>query len=179
VCVGGIPLLHPTEEGEPMISIESLKNVEMLIGLSDEQLERVAAICEKKVYNAGDVIVRENDTSGDIYIIHKGSAEVILSGGQITAETLVAPGPRSIISLGQGQVFGEVALIDMGPRSATVRCTSDGTELYVIHRDDFIRLCEEDTDIGYKVMRNLAADLSFKLRHRNLSWKAEVQEGES
>jgi hypothetical protein len=41
----------------------------------------------------------------------------------------------------------------------------------VIRRDDFIQLCEQDTDIGYKVMRNLAADMSFKLRHRNLSWK--------
>jgi CRP-like cAMP-binding protein len=64
-----------------------------------------------------------------------------------------------------------MALIDMGLRSATVRCTKDGTELYVLHRDEFIQLCEEDTDIGYKVMRNLAADMSFKLRHRNLSWK--------
>ena len=63
-----------------------------------------------------------------------------------------------------------MSLIDMGPRSATVRCTSDGSQLYVIRRDDFVALCEEDSDIGYKVMRNLAAELSFKLRHRNLSW---------
>jgi CRP-like cAMP-binding protein len=59
----------------------------------------------------------------------------------------------------------------MGPRSATVRCSADASQLYVLRRNDFIRLCEQDTDIGYKVMRNLAADLSFKLRHRNLSWR--------
>ena len=153
-----------------MVTIDALKRVEILIGLSNEQLAGVATICQIKVFNAGDTIVREREPSSEIYIIKKGSAQVRLSGGRITAETLAAPGPQAIISLGQGQIFGEMALIDMGLRSATVQCTADDTELYVIRRDDFIHLCEQDTDIGYKVMRNLAADLSFKLRHRNLSW---------
>lgn len=153
-----------------MVTVDSLKRVEILIGLTDEQLARVAAICETKTYGDQDIIVRVNEPSDEIYVIHKGSAEVVLSGGHVTAESLAAPGPRAVISMGQGQIFGEMALIDMGPRSATVRCTGNKTELYVIHRDDFIRLCEQDSDLGYKVMRNLAADLSFKLRHRNLSW---------
>lgn len=154
------------------ITVDALRHVEILTGLTDEQLARVAAICHEKAYNAGEVIVHENEPSGEIYIIHQGNAQVSVAGTKITAETLAAPGPKALISLGQGQVFGEMALIDMGPRSATVECTSDGTELYVIRRDDFVRLCEQDTDIGYRVMRNLAADLSFKLRHRNLSWKS-------
>lgn len=154
-----------------MITVDSLKRVELLIGLTDEQLARVADICQKRLVNAGEVIVREHEPSSEIYIINSGNVQVDLSGGRITAETLAAPGPQALISLGQGQIFGEMSLIDMGLRSATVRCTSDATELYVIRRSDFVRLCEEDTDIGYKVMRNLAADMSFKLRHRNLSWK--------
>ena len=153
-----------------MVTIDSLKRVEILIGLTDAQLARVAAICQEKVYDAGEIIVREREPSTEVYIIHSGSPEVQLSGMRVTAETLAAPGPQAIISLGQGQVFGEVALIDMGPRSATVCCNVDGTRVYVIRRDDFVQLCEQDTDIGYKVMRNLAADLSFKLRHSNLSW---------
>ena len=154
-----------------MITVESLKRVEILNALSDTQLASVAAICSKRVYNAGDIVVREREPSDEIYIIHKGNAQVSVSGRSVTAEALSAPEPTSLISLGQGQIFGEMALIDMGPRSATVQCTSDGTELYVISRSDFVELCENDTDIGYKVMLNLAADLSFKLRHRNLSWR--------
>lgn len=154
-----------------MIPIDSLKRVEILSDLSSEQLTRVAAICQIKVYSAGNIIVREFEPSDEIYIINKGTAQVSIGAPKVTAEALVGQGPASLISLGQGQIFGEMSLIDMGPRSATVRCTSDGTELYIIRRDDFVRLCEEDTTIGYKVMRNLAADLSFKLRHRNLSWK--------
>lgn len=154
-----------------MVTIDSLRRVEVLAGLTDQQLARVAAICHIKTYDAQDVIVHEGEPSGDIYVIHTGSVEIVLASSQVTAETLAAPGPKAIVSLGQGQVFGEMALIDMGPRSATVRCTADASQLYVIHRDDLSQLCEQDTDIGYKVMRNLAADLSFKLRHRNLSWR--------
>ena len=156
-----------------MVTVESLKRVEILIGLTDEQLARVLQICQTRVYQNQDIIVREREPSDEIYVINRGSAEVILSGGRVTAEALAAPGPDAVISLGQGQIFGEMALIDMGPRSATVRCTSDGSELYVIRREEFIQLCEQDTDIGYKVMRNLAAELSFKLRHRNLSWRSD------
>lgn len=154
-----------------MITVNALKRVEILNGLSDEQLTRVGEICKTVIYNSGEVIVREFEPSDEIYVINKGSAQVQIGASQVTAETLSAPGPMAAVAIGQGQIFGEMALIDMGPRSATVQCTSDGTELYVIRRDDFVSLCEQDTDIGYKVMRNLAADLSFKLRHRNLSWK--------
>ncbi len=154
-----------------MITIDSLKRIEILNDLSNEQLASVAAICTKKVYDSGDIVVREREPSDEIYIIHRGNTQVSITGTLVTAEALSVPEPTSLISLGQGQIFGEMALIDMGPRSATVQCTSDGTELYIIHRNDFVELCEKNTDIGYKVMRNLAADLSFKLRHRNLSWR--------
>lgn len=162
-----------------MITIDSLRRIEVLTGLTDGQLARVAAICQVRTYSAQDIIVHEGDPSDDIYVIHTGSVEIVLSSNQITAETLAVPlrdataekTPQAIVSLGQGQVFGEMALIDMGPRSATVRCTTDGSQLYVIRRDSLLQLCEQDTGIGYKVMKNLAADLSFKLRHRNLSWR--------
>jgi CRP-like cAMP-binding protein len=61
-----------------------------------------------------------------------------------------------------------MALVDRGPRSATVRCVTDAT-LNVIERDAFENLCQSSAQIGMVVYRNLAADLSFKLRHRHLS----------
>jgi len=154
-----------------MITTDSLKRVEILSDLTNDQLARVAAICQEKTCEKDDIIVKELEPSDEIYIIHTGTAQVSIAETSVTAETLAASGPTALISLGQGQIFGEMALIDMGPRSATVRITSPKADLYVIRRDDFVELCETDTDIGYKVMRNLAADLSFKLRHRNLSWK--------
>ena len=154
-----------------MVPIDSLRRVEILAGLTDEQLARVASICQVVTCQSQENVVREGDPSNDLYVIHRGSVEIVLSKNRVTAEALSASGPQAIVSLGQGQVFGEMALIDYGPRSATVRCTTDDAQLYQIARVDFARLCEQDTDIGYKVMRNIAADLSFKLRHSNLSWK--------
>jgi len=61
-----------------------------------------------------------------------------------------------------------MALIDRGKRSATVRCSQNNTVLHSIQGDAFTALCEENTAIGYVIMRNMAVDLSFKLRHRNL-----------
>jgi CRP-like cAMP-binding protein len=78
---------------------------------------------------------------------------------------------QSIVTLGKGQIFGEVALVDEGPRTASARCIADGTRLWVAKRADFISLCEKDTSIGFLVMKNIAADLSFKLRLVNLTRK--------
>jgi len=154
-----------------MVPIDSLRRVEILNGLTDEELARVASICQVVTFQRQENIVQEGDPSDDLYVIHRGSVEIVLSKNRVTAESLAASGPRAIVSLGQGQVFGEMALIDRGPRSATVRCMTDDAQLYQIRREAFAELCAQDTDIGFKVMRNIAADLSFKLRHSNLSWK--------
>ena len=62
-----------------------------------------------------------------------------------------------------------MALVDHGPRSATVRALTDNTVVQIVNREDFVRLCDGNHHMGYVVMRNMAADLSFKLRHRNLA----------
>ncbi len=81
------------------------------------------------------------------------------------------PGPpeaTSVVRLGEGQIFGEMGLVDGGSRSATVRALMDGTTVFVLPQDAFYSLCDQNHTIGYTVMRNIACDLSFKLRHRNL-----------
>jgi len=147
-----------------MVSIELLKRVSIFSGLSDEQLKRIAGICRVETHNKDNVIVRENDPSNELYIVHQGAVEIMLG-------TSSMPGPTPILNLGKGQIFGEMALVDRGLRSATVRATADDTMLYVVIRDAFNRLCDDDSRIGYIVMRNIAADLSFKLRSYNLSWR--------
>jgi CRP/FNR family cyclic AMP-dependent transcriptional regulator len=147
-----------------MVSIDLLKRVSIFSGLSDEQLRRIAGLCRVKAHDKDDVIVRESDPSNELYIVQEGAVEIMLG-------TSSTPGPTPILNLGKGQIFGEMALVDRGLRSATVRATADGTVLYVVIRDAFNKLCDEDSRIGYIVMRNVAADLSFKLRHYNLAWR--------
>lgn len=146
---------------------ELLQRSELFAELSVAQIEQVAALGREVVYDAGKVVIREGEPSDEIYVICNGMVEVEVSKGTVPD----VPGPpqlSSLVRLGQGQVFGEMALVDRGARSATVRCVEDGTVLYVIPRKDFWALCDNDHHIGFIVMRNIAFDLSFKLRHRNL-----------
>lgn len=147
-----------------------LKKVKLFNGLSDSQIERVAKICQEQSFNAGDVILKEQTRSDDMYIIREGLVEIIVGVEQATSRMPDVSGEMTIVNLGKGQVFGEMALVDRGLRSATVRCVADNTTLYAIKGEDFMRLCEEDTRLGFVVMMNIAAALSLKLRVRNLAW---------
>jgi CRP-like cAMP-binding protein len=147
--------------------IDFLRRSELFAGLTEAQIERIAAISQAVTYDAGGTVIHEGDPSDEMYVISDGMVEVLVSSGQIP-DVPGAPQMTTIVRLGQGQFFGEMALVDQGVRSATIRCIEDGTTLHVIPRESFWHLCETDLQIGFVVMRNIAADLSFKLRHRNL-----------
>jgi len=146
---------------------ELLKRSELFAGLTPGQVDHVASLGQERAYAAGDVVVCEGEPSNEVYIICDGMVEVEVS--RVTLPDIPgSPRLSSIVRLGQGQMFGEMGLVDQGARSATVRCVQDGTVLHAIPRQDLWNLCDDDRDIGYILMRNIASDLSFKLRHRNL-----------
>ena len=139
---------------------ELLRSVELFDGLVDEDLKEVAAICERRQLSDGEVLAAQGETGKELFIVSEGLVEVT-----VRERTT----PRVVVNLGTGQLIGEMSLVDRGPRSATVRAVHTPTIVQVIQHDKFQELCERNTRIGYLVMSNLAADLSFKLRHRNLS----------
>jgi CRP-like cAMP-binding protein len=144
-----------------MAALDLWKSVGLFTGLTDEQLQRLIDISQEEIYDDGAVIFQQGSEGDKLYFIHDGQVEILIRKRPQEPE-------RSQVFLGRGQIFGEMALIDFGKRSATVRCSRDHTVLRVISQDTFNDLCSSDTAIGYVVMRNLAMDLSFKLRHRNL-----------
>ena len=137
-----------------------LKRVQLFANLNDDELDALAAVCQERPYQAGEIIIEQNTTGKEMYIVAEGSGEVFIQG---------VDNSRSLVVLGKGQVIGEMALIDQGYRSASVRATRQGATLYMIESDDFYKVCEENNHIGFVVMRNLAIDIAFKLRHRNLA----------
>jgi CRP/FNR family cyclic AMP-dependent transcriptional regulator len=141
--------------------IELLKTIELFEGLSDTQLQRVAEISKPITVNKDEIIFSQGDEGDRLYIVRDGQV-VVQVGDDLESA-------RSQVFLGRGQIFGEMALIDLGPRSATMVCTRDGTVLHTIAREALTNLCEADSAIGYVVMRNMVYDLSFKLRHSNLT----------
>jgi CRP-like cAMP-binding protein len=139
-----------------------LRGVELFDGLSDEELDQVITLCQERTFTENDTIAEQNSPGTEMFIIQQGFVEVAV-GGQEDKPSKV------IVNLGRGQTVGEMALIDQGPRSATIRAISNPTVVQIIKQEDFEELCENSCRIGYIVMRNMANDLSFRLRQRHLS----------
>lgn len=140
--------------------IEILRGVELFEGLSEEELKKVASLCLKRTFQENEIIAEENSYSEELFIIQEGFVEVVVQA---------AGGRKVIVNLGTGQTIGEMSLIDQGRRSATVCALSSPTVVQIIEQQDFADLCESECRIGYIVMYNIAADLSFRLRQRNLN----------
>ena len=110
----------------------------------------------QQAYDRADVIVSTGGAGTTIECVTRGLKLVVVEN-------------TTLMEGHQSQLIGEMALVDHGPRSATVKAVQDPTYVQVIKHDEFEALCQRNTQIGYRVMQNLAVDLSFKLRHRNLS----------
>lgn len=137
------------------------RSLELFEGLTDSELEEIATICQPRRFKKGDLLAVEGEPGEDLFIITSGTVEVVLESHKAS--------PKVVINLSTGQLVGEMSLVDRGARSATVRAIQDPTTVQAIRNRDFHNLCQRNTHIGYVVMYNMAADLSFKLRHRHLS----------
>jgi CRP-like cAMP-binding protein len=146
-----------------------LSTAEIFTDFTEAQLTLVAAICAPETHHRGTVLLRENETSDDLYVIGRGGVEVLMNPGAVSSlPGATSAEPVLLTELRQGQVFGEVALVDQGVRSATVRVSRDDTLLLRISREALMRLCETYPLLGYRLMRNLAAELATKIR--NTDW---------
>ena len=144
-----------------------LEQVDIFEDLTSGQLDLIETVCSEKVYNQGEVVFEENSPSREFYIIADGEVDIQIDPDTIGDGTDQYQ-PTTIATLRRGQSFGEVAIVDPGVRSASAKCSSETTRLFVIAREDFLKLLESDYQMGYIVMRNFAADLSLKIRQTNL-----------
>ncbi len=145
-----------------------LAQADLFDNASDAQIDRLATICESAILPKDFVLIEENESSDALFVVASGSVEIWLNPAIIAAEK-EAVAPVQVAELLPGQVFGEIALVDQGIRSATAITGQDNTQVLRLPRQALIELCEADLDFGYKVMKNLAADLALKMRNTGLT----------
>ncbi len=138
---------------------EIMRQVELFRGLSELQLGQIEAISSEQHFENGAMIFEQGSRGDGMYIVCDGQVEVQVRDN--SGATFAA------VYLGSGQVFGEMALVDESTRSASVLAVGEDTVVIAIPSVDFTALCQRDNAIGYVMMRNIAQDLSFKLRHRD------------
>jgi CRP/FNR family transcriptional regulator, cyclic AMP receptor protein len=138
---------------------------EIADGLTPDQLVQLAAIGQMRGYAGGDLICDEHERSDELYIVGGGAVEVWLDPASIGDQNSA---PRKIASLQTGQTCGELALLDGGVRSARLRAGPHGARLMAFTCAELLALCEADTGIGYRLMRNLAGALALRLRLQDM-----------
>jgi CRP-like cAMP-binding protein len=124
---------------------EQLSQVRMFSALNKKELGTIAKVAETISVTAGSEIVRQGEIGHEFYLIAKGSATV-KRGGRKTA------------TLGEGDYFGEMALLDKRPRSATVVADSD-CELVVLGQREFMSVLDSVPAVSYKLLVSMAARL--------------------
>jgi CRP-like cAMP-binding protein len=118
-----------------------LRRVPLFAAMTDAAYERVAAISEPQHVAAGEVVTEQGDEGDAFYVLVDGTAEVRRD-------------ERPIKTLQAGDFFGEIALIDGRPRSATVVALSE-LHLLRISREQFLRLFDEQPATRHGILMAL------------------------
>jgi hypothetical protein len=137
--------------------ISLLRSLPFFDGLGDGELRKMARLFEQKLYRAGDFVFRQRDSSNEAYIVLRGQVDIFI-------DNLNKP----IASMKPGQVFGEQAFLDNAPRVASA-ATSQPSILLVIKQSAFFDLVQHEPHLGMVIMRNVAVELSQKLRQADLN----------
>jgi CRP/FNR family transcriptional regulator, cyclic AMP receptor protein len=119
-----------------------LQKVELFSGLDDKEAKKLAPLFKERDFSAGDVMAEEGKHGIGFFVIESGSAKVTVHGEERT-------------TLGPGSYFGEVALIDDGPRTATVTAESD-VKAHVLVAWDFRPIVKDDPDLAWGLLQGVA-----------------------
>jgi CRP-like cAMP-binding protein len=122
--------------------IDVLQRVPLFVDLNPEELGQIALLFKERDFNQGTTIIQEGSGGAAFFVIEAGEATVSIHGT-----------PHS--TLGPGDDFGEIALIDEGPRLATVTAASR-LDCWGLTYWDFRPLVEANGVIGWKLLQRMA-----------------------
>lgn len=129
----------------PSKTAEHLAQVPLFSACSKKDLAMIAKATDEITVKAGKVIVEENKPGHEFFLILDGTATVRAN-------------KKKLAELGPGQYFGELALLDHGPRTATVTADTDMT-LAVLGQREFVGVLEGVPGLAYKILAIMARRL--------------------
>jgi CRP-like cAMP-binding protein len=129
----------------PGAPVEALQRVRLFADLDAHEVEHIARSFKERRFPAGETVIREGSGGAAFFVIESGEATVTIGGE-----------PRA--TLGRGDYFGEIALIDESARIATVTAASELC-CYGLTLWEFRPLVEENGVIGWKLLQTLAKEL--------------------
>jgi len=137
-----------------LTNVDALAKVPIFSGLTPRQLRKILRATEEYTYPDGTTIVAEGALNEQLYVILEGNVKVRRVG-------------RTIARMGSGEFFGEIAVIDGLPRTASV-ISHGPVRCLVLLRKEFFQVIDAAPQVGWKVLRTLAT----RLRERQASDRA-------
>jgi CRP-like cAMP-binding protein len=147
-----------------------MKRISLFQGLGEDALGKVVACMKKECYKSGTVIFREDSPGNCLYILMEGTVQVSKSLTLKVGKDSFEDKNKlfnTIDAAGWHPFFGEVALVDESPRTATVTAVSDCT-LMALYRPEFEELCRSDSALGYRLMYNICVEICGLLRRHSM-----------
>jgi len=138
--------------------IETLKNVPIFRELKNSEIKEIERIIHHRYFKPQEVIFWEGEPGVGMYIIQSGEIGIYQGRGTEQEEALV--------SLKEGDFFGEMALLNEEPRSATAVSLTN-SHIIGLFRPDLFGLFERKPEFGVKVLLKLADMLAVRLRKTN------------
>lgn len=131
--------------------IKLIERVPLFSGFTQAEVLELLNGAEKRIFEANGKIIREGDTGNFMYVVIDGRARVIKQGDGYKKHELG--------HLDRGDIFGEMALVDRSPRSASVEAVTDCILIRIQESD-----CWKNPVISSKIFRNIAGILAQRLR---------------
>ncbi|MBV8980806.1 MAG: cyclic nucleotide-binding domain-containing protein [Acidimicrobiia bacterium] len=125
--------------------LDHLAKVPLFSACSKKELQTIARAADDVEVPAGKVLVEEGKPGHEFFLIINGNASV-------------KRGKKEVVKLGPGQYFGELALLDRGPRSASV-VAKDDMELLVLGQREFAGVIDEVPTLAHKLLTSMAQRL--------------------
>jgi SulP family sulfate permease len=142
--------------GDVLTGEVSMDRLSLLEGLTEAERAVVGELLSRRTYGPGEIVIKEGSLDRDLFLMSRGSVSVKVG----------VPGQdrqRRLASFSAGTVFGEVALLDREPRSATVTADEEAV-CYVLSEEAFHALVLDHHAIAIKLLTNLGRELSRRVR---------------
>ena len=143
----------------------SLESCNLFNNFSPQEFQHLSQVAKEKKYSTGDQIFKEGDPGDGLYLVKEGLVQI---------SAIVSEGERKVLSqVGPGEAFGEMAVLDSEPRSASAIAEQE-TTLYFISREDLFRMMEQIPRLSAKFVHSI----SKRLRDFNRQYIDEVVQSE-
>jgi glutaminase len=151
-------LLESTLAGQDTDKSAAPKAYELFSGLAEKELSVLLPLLKRRRYQRSEVIVSAGDQARELFFIARGHVSVTV--------TLVSGASKRLAAFSAGMAFGEMAILDRAPRSATIVADTD-VECDLMDLEEFEGLGKSHPSIKIKLLENLSLGLCRKLRKVN------------